>query len=390
MDGLVSTGKLRFPITILNQINKSKKFYLAFIHIFSCFVDKRNDAKIGCCGCVVLFSDVHALAFASIPLSKQVCMRFHQPIPLSTIATLIEADVIGDSSALVSGINEIHRVEVGDLVFVDHPKYYDKCLRSLASFIIINAVVEAPEGKTLLVVTDPFEAYQRIVSTYQPFEPITKAIHDSVCIGVGSVLMQGVSVGPNVVIGNDCVIHPNVVIGAGTQLGDRVVIQAGTILGSDAFYYNKRPGRSLPYQRMLSCGRVVIGDEVEIGANCTIDRGVSHDTEIGAGTKIDNLVHIGHDTRIGKNCLIAAQVGIAGATILEDGVTLWGQVGVSKTLTIGAGAVVMAQSGVPSSLEGGKVYFGYPAEEASQKKRELVWIKRIPQIWEKLKDQSGS
>ena len=141
---------------------------------------------------------------------------------------------------------------------------------------------------------------------------------------------------------------------------------------------------------MLSCGRVVIEEEVEIGANCTIDRGVSHDTCIGAGTKIDNLVHIGHDTVVGKNCLIAAQVGIAGATVLEDGVTLWGQVGVNKTLTIGAGAVVMAQSGVPSSLEGGKVYFGYPAEEASIKKRELVWIKRIPQIWDKLKGQSGS
>ena len=328
--------------------------------------------------------------FASITLYKCICMRFENPVSLSTLALLIDAEIIGDASAMASGINEIHRVESGDLVFVDHPKYYDKCLRSAAAYIIINAKLDPPPGKTLLVVADPFEAYQRIVSTYRPFEPISEPVHASARIGEGTVLMSGVCIGANVVIGKDCVIHPNVVIGAGTQIGERVVIQSGTVIGSDAFYYNKRPNRSLPYQRMLSCGRVVIEDEAEIGANCTIDRGVSHDTRIGAGTKMDNLVHIGHDTVIGKNCLIAAQVGIAGATTIEDGVILWGQVGVSKTLTIGAGAVVMAQSGVPSSLEGGKVYFGYPAEEASQKKRELVWIKRIPQIWEKLKDQSGS
>jgi UDP-3-O-[3-hydroxymyristoyl] glucosamine N-acyltransferase len=317
-------------------------------------------------------------------------MRFSKPISLSEIASLIGATLVGDSTAVATGINEIHRVEVGDLVFVDHPKYYQTCLQSAATHIIINASVDCPAGKTLLVVADPFEAYQQIVSTYQPFEPMRQPIADSASIGSSTVLMAGVCVGPHVRIGEHCVIHPNVVIGPGTRIADRVVIQSGTVIGSDAFYYNKRTNRPIHYQRMLSCGRVVIEEGVEIGANCTIDRGVSHDTRIGAGTKIDNLVHVGHDTVIGKNCLIAAQVGIAGATILEDGVTLWGQVGVNKTLTIGAGAVVMAQSGVPSSLPGGKVYFGYPAEEASIKKRELVWIKRIPQIWEKLKNQSGS
>jgi UDP-3-O-[3-hydroxymyristoyl] glucosamine N-acyltransferase len=135
---------------------------------------------------------------------------------------------------------------------------------------------------------------------------------------------------------------------------------------------------------MLSCGRVVIEDGVEIGAGCTIDRGVSADTLIGAGTKIDNLVHIGHDTVVGRNCLFAGQVGIAGATTIEDNVILWGQVGVSKTLTIGQGAIVNAQSGVKDSLEGGKAYFGSPVEEARQKVKELVWIKRIPELWEKV------
>jgi UDP-3-O-[3-hydroxymyristoyl] glucosamine N-acyltransferase len=135
---------------------------------------------------------------------------------------------------------------------------------------------------------------------------------------------------------------------------------------------------------MLSCGMVVVEDDVEIGAGCTIDRGVTHTTLIGKGSKLDNQVHIGHDTIIGKNCLLAAQVGIAGAVEIQDGVVLWGQVGVSKTLTIGENAVVLAQSGVPSSLEGNKSYFGTPAIDAAEKRRELVWIKRIPQLWEKV------
>ena len=135
---------------------------------------------------------------------------------------------------------------------------------------------------------------------------------------------------------------------------------------------------------MFSSGRVVIENEVEIGANCTIDRGVSHDTIIGAGTKIDNLVHIGHDSVIGKNCLFAAQVGIAGAVTIGNGVILWGQVGVSKTLTIGDNAVVYAQSGVAASIDGNKVYFGSPVESAKEKMKELVWVKRIPELWKKV------
>lgn len=140
---------------------------------------------------------------------------------------------------------------------------------------------------------------------------------------------------------------------------------------------------------MTSCGRVVIKDFVEIGAGCTIDRGVTGDTVIGEGTKIDNQVHIGHDTVVGRNCLFAAQVGIAGAVVIEDEVILWGQVGISKTLTIGKGAVINAQSGVPSSLDGGKIYFGTPALEARTKVKELAWIKRIPEMWDKLKALSS-
>jgi UDP-3-O-[3-hydroxymyristoyl] glucosamine N-acyltransferase len=196
--------------------------------------------------------------------------------------------------------------------------------------------------------------------------------------------MPGAIIGNHVTIGKHSVIYPNVTILDHCTIGNNVIIQAGTIIGSDAFYYNKKTNRDVHYKKMLSCGRVIIENDVEIGANCTIDRGVSSDTIIGAGTKIDNLVHIGHDTVIGKNCLFAAQVGIAGATTIEDGVILWGQVGVSKTLTIGREAEVYAQSGVGSTLEGGKKYFGSPVEDAMVKKKEFVWIKRIPQLWEKV------
>lgn len=313
-------------------------------------------------------------------------MRFDQPVPLTQIAELIHAELIGNTTASATGINEIHKVEKGDLVFVDHPKYYDTCIRSEASFIIINKKADFPEGKALLVTDNPFEAYQTIVSHFRPFAPSMKMISDSSVTGEGSVIMPGVYIGNHVRIGRNCVIYPNVSILDHCEIGDEVIIQSGTVIGSDAFYYNKKTDRDIHYKKMLSGGRVVIENGVEIGAGCTIDRGVSGDTVIGAGTKMDNLVHIGHDTVVGKNCLFAAQVGIAGATTIEDNVILWGQVGVSKTLTIGKGAVLYAQSGVPASLEGGKTYFGSPAVDAKEKMKELVWIKRIPQLWEKLKN----
>ena len=311
-------------------------------------------------------------------------MRFEKKIPLTEIASLIGAKIIGNDKAEASGINEIHKVEEGDLVFVDHPKYFQKCINSAASFIIINQETAFPPHKSLLLVDQPFEAYQTIVNHFRPFTPLTKAISDSATIGEGSIIMPGAIIGNHVQIGTGTIIYPNVVIMDHCIVGNNVIIQSGTVIGSDAFYYNKKTNRDIHYKKMLSGGRVVIEDAVEIGANCTIDRGVSGDTVIGAGTKMDNLVHIGHDTVVGKNCLFAAQAGIAGATTIEDEVILWGQVGVSKTLTIGKGAEIYAQSGVPASLEGGKKYFGSPAEDAMTKKKELVWMKRIPLLWEKV------
>jgi UDP-3-O-[3-hydroxymyristoyl] glucosamine N-acyltransferase len=316
-------------------------------------------------------------------------MRFKKPVPVTSIAKLIGAEVVGNKKGMATGINEIHKVEAGDLVFVDHPKYYRSCIHSAASFIIINKKTDCPRGKALLVVEEPFEAYLKIVEHYRPFKPSMKMKSKTARVGKGTVVMPNAYVGNDVVIGKNCIIHPNVTILDHCIVGDNVIIQAGTVIGSDAFYYNKKANREVHYKKMTSCGRVIIDDWVEIGAGCTIDRGVTGDTIIGAGTKMDNLVHIGHDTVIGKNCLLAGQVGIAGATVLEDNVILWGQVGVSKTLTIGKGAVLYAQSGVPASLKPGKNYFGSPAVEAKEKMKELVWIKRIPELWEKIMEKSG-
>ena len=319
-----------------------------------------------------------------VTFGKIYNMKFDKPVPVTTIAQLIGAEIAGNKNGNATGINELHKVEEGDLAFVDHPKYYDTCIHSAATFIIINKKTGFPDGKALLIVDEPFEAYLKIVNHFRPFAPSMKMISDTSSVGEGTTIMPNVYIGNHVFIGKNCIIQPHVTILDHCVIGNNVVIQAGTVIGSDAFYYNKKTNRDIHYKKMNSCGRVVIEDSVEIGANCTIDRGVSGDTMIGAGTKIDNLVHIGHDTMIGKNCLFAGQVGIAGATTIEDNVVLWGQVGVSKTLTIGKDAIVYAQSGVKDSIAGGKVYFGSPVEDAREKMKEFVWIKRIPQLWEKV------
>jgi UDP-3-O-[3-hydroxymyristoyl] glucosamine N-acyltransferase len=312
-------------------------------------------------------------------------MKFPSPVSVQWIADLIGAKALGNTEVLITGINEIHRVETGDLCFVDHPKYYDKCLNSAAATIIINTEdISIPEGKALLVCQEPFEAYLTIANHFRPFVPPSKMIGETAKIGEGTVIMPSAFIGNHVTIGNNCIIHPNVVIHDYTAVGNNVIIQAGSVIGSDAFYYNTKKNREVWYKKMQSCGHVVIEDFVEIGAGCTIDRGVTADTRIGAGTKLDNMVHIGHDVIVGRNCLFAAQVAIAGGTVLKDGVTLWGQVGVSKTLTIGNNVTVLAQSGVGKDLEDGRVVFGSPAEDALQKKKEYIWIKRIPELWKKV------
>lgn len=309
-------------------------------------------------------------------------MKFPSVFPLKDIAAIIDSEYVGDDNFPVHGMNEIHVVEPGDIVFVDHPKYYDKALQSAATIVLINKQVDCPEGKALLISDDPFRDFNKLTRHFRPFQSSNTSIAATAQIGEGTVIQPNSFVGNNVKIGANCLIHSNVSIYDNTVIGDNVIIHAGTILGADAFYYKKRPEG---FDQLLSGGRVIIHDNVGIGALCTIDKGVTGDTTIGEGTKIDNQVHIGHDTVIGKKCLIASQTGIAGCVVIEDEVTLWGQVGVASGITIGSKAVLMAQSGISKSVEGGKSYFGSPAEEAREKMKQLTYVKRIPEILEKLK-----
>jgi len=314
-------------------------------------------------------------------------MKFEKPVSVQWIASFVNAELAGNTAQEATGINEIHKVEYGDITFVDNEKYYQKSLGSEATVILINKATECPEGKTLLICTDPFAAYVQLVKHFRPFIAATTPISDTAVIGEGTVLQPNVFVGHHVRIGKNCIIHPNVTIYDHSVIGDNVIIHANTVIGADAFYFKTRKERENIYDKMESCGRVVIHDNVEIGAGCTIDKGVSGDTIIGQGTKFDNHIHVGHGAVIGKNCLFAAQVGIGGKAIIEDEVILWGQVGVSKDLVIGKGAIVFAQSGVPSSIEGGKKYFGSPVGEAREKMKEMANIKRIADILEKIKDK---
>ena len=309
-------------------------------------------------------------------------MKFPKTHSLKEIAEIIGSEFVGEDNFPVMGMNEIHVVEPGDIVFVDHPKYYDKALQSAATIVLINKVVDCPEGKALLISDDPFRDFNKLTNHFRPFTFSNVSISLTAEIGEGTIIQPNCFVGNNVKIGQNCLIHANVSIYDHCVIGDNVVIQAGTILGADAFYYKKRPEG---FDQLLSGGRVVIEDNVGIGALCTIDRGVTGDTTIGAGTKIDNQVHVGHDTVIGKKCLIAAQTGIAGCVIIEDEVTLWGQVGTTSGITIGTKAVIMGQTGVTKSVDGGKTYFGTPIEESREKLKQLANIKRIPEIIEKLK-----
>lgn len=309
-------------------------------------------------------------------------MKFPKVYSLEEIANLLNCEFIGDKNFEVLGMNEIHVVEPGDIVFVDHPKYYDKALQSAATIVLINKKVDCPEGKALLVSDDPFRDFNILTKHFKPFQSANVAIAPSAKIGEGTVIQPNAFVGNHVTIGKNCQIHSNVSIYDHTIIGDNVIIHAGTILGADAFYYKKRPEG---FDQLISGGRVVIEDNVGIGALCTIDKGVTGDTTIGAGTKLDNQVHVGHDTIIGKKCLIASQTGIAGCVVIEDEVTLWGQVGTTSGITIGAKAVVMGQTGVTKSVEGGKTYFGTPIEESREKLKQLANIKKIPEILSKLK-----
>ncbi len=313
-------------------------------------------------------------------------MKFKRPVTVAEIAQIINAkQIIGDETVPIYGINEIHRVGQGDITFVDHPKYFRKALESLASALIAPQPLNVDNGKVVLVVDKPFRAYNKLIRHFFKKElPQGTFIHESAQIHPTAHISPGVFIGKDVKIGANTIIYPNVVILDNVEIGNNVKIGPGTVIGYDAFYYKRWEDGT--YEQMESCGKVIIEDNVDIGANCTIDRAVSSVTIIKQGTKIDNLTHIAHGVIIGENCLISAQVGIAGKTILGNRVILWGQVGISKSLTIGDDAEIYAQSGVDKSLSGKKAYFGSPAQEARKAFKQLAILRILAKYWDIFKN----
>ena len=296
-------------------------------------------------------------------------MKLNVPYRLDDIASIIGCHYIGNPAHQVTGINEIHIVESGDIVFVDHPKYYEKALNSAATTIIIDKETDCPEGKALIISENPFDDFNALTRHFAPkLGPKTDSVDQD-------LIYPNVYIGHNVHIGKNVRIYPGASILDGTRIHDNVIIGANSVIGHDAFYYKKTNGK---YTAMHSCGNAIIEEGVEIGALCTIDRGVTGTTTIGKGTKLDNQVHVGNDTVIGQDCLIAAGVAIAGCVVIEDRVVILGQVGIASSLKIGEGAIILAQSGVMKELEAGKTYFGTPCGEVKEKFRELVALRYLP------------
>lgn len=306
-------------------------------------------------------------------------MRLKETITLSECAKLLGCRFLGNPDLYITGINEIHSIVEGDLVFADHPKYYDKALNSIASVVIVDNEMECPRNMGLIISANPFDDFNSLLKQFSPFKGFGSPKDKNIKLGKKVVIHPNVSIGHNVSIGDNCILHAGVVVYDNCEMGSNVIVHANTVIGSDAFYYKQK---NTEFHRLHTCGKVIVEDNVEIGASSTVDRGVTGNTTIGKGSKIDNQVHIGHDVTIGRNCLFAAQVGIAGCVTIGDGVTLWGQVGVVSDITIGDNAVVLGQAGIGKNLKGGITYFGSPADEARAKFKEMAALRKLPDVLE--------
>lgn len=294
-------------------------------------------------------------------------MKFTKPQDINSLASLLDCKVTGNLAQIVTGINEIHMVEVGDIVFVDHPKYYQKALESAASVVLIDQDVPCPTGKSLLIHSHPFDAFNFLITHFSAQIDAREAV-----VHPSAVIYPNVFIGKNVHIGTQCILYPGAYIADNTHIEDNVIIGPNSVIGFDAFYYKKKKDH---YDRLISCGAVHIGSNVEIGAQCTIDRGVTGITRIGHGTKIDNQVHVGHDTQIGSNVLIASSCGISGCVEIENNATIWGQVGMASGVKVGKNATILGQSGVTKDVPEGTEYFGTPAGPAKHKFKELAFLR---------------
>jgi len=309
-------------------------------------------------------------------------MKFDQPQSLQSILDIINCNFTGNKNVKITGINEIHKVEKGDIVFVDHPKYYKKAINSLADVIIIDKKIDdIPDGKALIISEHPFDTFNTLTRHFRNYKKWESNPAENFKKADSTIIHPNVSIGHNVVIGENSIIHSGVVLCDYTIIGNNVIVGPNSVIGHNAFYYKKK---ETGYDRLHTCGRTILEDNVEIGALSTIDRGVTGDTVIGKGTKIDNQVQVGHDTVVGENCLFAANVGVAGCVTIKNNVTLWGQVGVTSDVTIHDNVTVHAQSGVGKDLTAGGTYFGSPCIDARTRMKEMAAVRKLPSIIENL------
>ncbi len=325
------------------------------------------------------------------------------------VAALVGGALVGDGAVRLGAVAPLDRAGPGDLTFLAAGRYLPYFHASHAGAVLLTEEHRAaePGPSTRIVVDDPHRAMLAVVRVLYPPRERRPSVHATAVVGAGArlgkdvglgphvtvgpgarlgdrvELMAGVAVGEGVVVGDDVTMWPNVVCYPGTLIGSRVILHAGVVLGSDGFGYV--PGKA-GLDKIPHVGRCVIGDDVEIGANTTIDRGSVDDTVVGPGTKIDNLVQIGHNCRVGARCVIMAQVGLAGSTRLEDDVVLAGQVGLAGHFTVGRGARIAAQSGVTMDVPAGATWFGYPARGSREAMRAIAATYRLAGIVDDLEE----
>ncbi|MFA6383818.1 MAG: UDP-3-O-(3-hydroxymyristoyl)glucosamine N-acyltransferase [Candidatus Omnitrophota bacterium] len=329
---------------------------------------------------------------------------------IKDIARLVSGDITGDENAVIKGVAGIEDAHDGDITFLANPKYAPFLSRTRATAVLIgrDTPVEGKVNPALIRVDNPSLAFTSIVafvlpqdvrhpSGVHPAAVVAKGarlgknagvgacavIEEGVSIGDNTVIYPNCSIGRNTVIGDNTILYSNVSVRENIRIGDNVIVHAGSVIGSDGFGFVTAGGK---HHKIPQVGTVIIEDDVEVGANCTIDRARFDKTVIGQGTKLDNMVHIAHNVIIGKNCLIVAQVGISGSTTIGENVILAGQVGVVGHVTIGNNSVVMAKSGISKNVPENSVLYGVPAQPVNEAKKLHAYVNGLPKMHQTIKD----
>jgi len=301
---------------------------------------------------------------------------------LRQISELIGGRLVGNENALIIDVAEIQHAKEGEITFLHNPKYFRYLESTQAEAVIVPEDFKG-EYKNLIYVKNPNYAFSVLIRKFRPEPPLPEPeVHKTAVVSEKAEISSSAYVGPYVMVEEGAFIGDNVVVYGHTFIGKRVKIGEKTV-GSDGFGFTQLDGKTV---KIPQAGGVIIEDDVEIGANCSIDRATVGNTVIGEGTKLDNLIQVGHNVKIGKYCFFAAQTGIAGSTVIEDCVMCGGQVGIAGHLHIGENAKIAAQSGVSKDIPPGAKVFGYPARDAMKANRELAHLSALPELFKKVRE----